>query len=71
MPAPAADPTEAVLAVAARPVDQTGAVVRVIVSLHDHQQPALREREVQAALAEAASVNVVREVEVGGPRPAG
>lgn len=57
-----ADPTEAVLA-SLQGLDQTGAVVRVIVSLHDHQQPAFREREVLAALAEAASVNVVREVE--------
>ncbi len=57
-----ADPTEAVLA-SLQGLDHTGAVVRVIVSLHDHQQPAFREREVQAALAEAASVNVVREVE--------
>ena len=57
-----ADPTEAVLA-SLEGLDQAGAVVRIMVTLHDHQQAAFREREVLAALAEAASVNVVREVE--------
>jgi DNA repair protein SbcD/Mre11 len=57
-----ADPTEAVLA-SLDGLDQAGAVVRIMVTLHDHQQAAFREREVLAALAEAASVNVVREVE--------
>lgn len=55
-------PTEAVLA-ALEGLDVAGAVIRVMVLLQDHQQAAFREREVLTALSEAASVNVVREVE--------
>lgn len=55
-------PTEAVLA-ALEGLDGVGAVIRVMVTLQDHQQAAFREREVLASLSAAASVNVVREVE--------
>lgn len=55
-------PTEAVLA-ALEGLDGAGAVIRVMVSLHDHQQAAFRERDVLTALSDAASVTVVREVE--------
>jgi exonuclease SbcD len=40
------------------------AVVRVIIQLRSDQQPALRERDIENALAEAASVSIVREVEI-------
>jgi exonuclease SbcD len=56
------DPTEAALA-ALEGVDSAGAIVRVIVQLRSDQQAAFRERDVQAALAEASSVVIVREVE--------
>jgi exonuclease SbcD len=57
------DPTEAVLQ-ALRPVEVEGAVVRVLVQLRSDQQSMLRERELQAALAGAASGLISREVEV-------
>ena len=57
------DPTTAVLgAVGGR--DYEGAVVRVMVQLRPDQQTQFREREVQGALAQAASVTVAPEVEV-------
>lgn len=58
----AADPTEAaVRGVAGAEVE--GAVVRVILSLTGAQEPHLRERELTAALAEASTVVIAREVE--------
>jgi exonuclease SbcD len=58
----APEPTTAVVeAVSKAEVD--GAVVRVQVRLRADQQASFRENEVQAALAKAASVSVVREVE--------
>jgi exonuclease SbcD len=56
------DPTEAALA-AVEGADVAGAIVRVIVRLRSDQQPAFRERKVEAALAEASSVVIVREME--------
>ncbi len=56
------DVTNAALA-ALKPLDLQGAVVRLIVQLGESQVASLRERELQTALAEAASVSVVREVE--------
>jgi len=58
----ATDPTQAV-------VDQLepvpdGSVVRVIVSLRADQQAGLRDREIEAALPEAGSFSLVRQVEV-------
>jgi len=58
----ASDPTQAV-------VDQLepvpdGSVVRVIVSLRADQQAGLRDREIEAALPEAASFSLIRQVEV-------
>jgi exonuclease SbcD len=40
------------------------AVARVVIQLHSDQQAALREREIENALSEAASVSIVREIEV-------
>lgn len=57
-----ADPTEAVVAAVAGG-SLAGAIVRVIVRLRADQQPEFRERDVQAALAEASSAVIVREVE--------
>jgi len=57
------DPMQAVLAAVNKaPVDD--AVVRVIVQLRSDQQAALREREIENALSQAASVSIVREVEI-------
>jgi exonuclease SbcD len=56
------DPTQAVIE-AARGVDADGAVVRLQVTLRSDQEAQLRERDVQAALAEASSVVVGRDVE--------
>jgi exonuclease SbcD len=54
--------TEAALAAVAG-ADLAGAVVRVIVRMRADQQAGFHEREVEAALAEASSVVIVREVE--------
>lgn len=43
---------------------EQGAIVRVIVQLRDDQQPGLREREIQASVPQATSINIAREVEV-------
>lgn len=59
---PAADPTAAALA-ALEGVSAEGAIVRVLVRLRSEQQAGLRERELQARLAAAASVSIGREVE--------
>ncbi len=56
------DPTAAAVR-AVEGVPHEGAVIRVLVQLKAEQQPAFRERELQAALAGAASVSVAREVE--------
>ena len=57
------DPTEAVLeAVKETTLDE--AVVRVIVQLRSDQQAALREREIEKSMERAASVSIVREVEI-------
>jgi exonuclease SbcD len=58
----AEDPTQAVLE-AVHGAGADGAVVRVVVQLRSDQESLLREREVQAELAEASSVIVAREVE--------
>lgn len=58
----AEDPTAAVLE-RLEGRDLAGAVVRVVVRLRAEQEAALREAEVQRALAEASNVTVVREVE--------
>jgi exonuclease SbcD len=58
----AADPTSAVVETASR-AEVEGAVVRVQVRLRTEQQASFRESEVQRALAKAASVSIVREVE--------
>ncbi len=58
----AADPTEAALRGLAG-AEVEGAVVRVILSLRSEQEPHLRERELAAALAEASTVVIAREVE--------
>ncbi len=57
------DPAEEVLQ-ALRAVEVEGAVVRVLVQIRSDQQPLLRERELRAALAGAASVSISRQVEV-------
>ena len=57
------DPTQAVLA-AVKEAPAEDAVVRVIVQLRSDQQVALREREIENALSQAASVSIVREVEI-------
>ena len=56
------DPTQAVID-AARGVDADGAVVRLQVTLRADQEALLRERDVQAALGEASSVVVGRDIE--------
>ncbi len=57
------DPMQAVLdAVGKAPAED--AVVRVIVRLRSDQQVALREREIENALSQAASVSIVREVDI-------
>ncbi len=56
------DATAAALA-ALQPLDLEGAVVRLILRLGESQVASVREREVQAALAGAASVSLIREVE--------
>lgn len=56
------DPAAAALAVL-RQVDVEGAVVRLILRLTEDQAAMVRERELQAALAPAASASVVREIE--------
>jgi exonuclease SbcD len=57
------DPMQAVIeAVEKAPAEE--AVVRVVIQLRADQQAALREREIESALAEAASVSVVREIEI-------
>ncbi|MEW6568996.1 MAG: exonuclease SbcCD subunit D [Chloroflexota bacterium] len=56
------DPTAAALA-ALQDVDFDGAVVRLILRLTEDQQTAVRERDLQAALAPAASASISREVE--------
>jgi exonuclease SbcD len=58
----AADPTSAVVETASR-AEVDGAVVRVQVRLRAEQQASFREREVQGALAKAASISIAREVE--------
>jgi exonuclease SbcD len=58
----ALDPTTAAVEAASR-AEVDGAVVRVQVRLRTDQQASLREGEVYAALAKAASVSIVREVE--------
>jgi exonuclease SbcD len=57
-----ADPTEIALS-AVGGVDVAGSIVRVIVQLRADQQASFREREMEASLAEASSVVIVREVE--------
>jgi len=57
------DPMQAVLA-AASEASVADAVVRVVVRLNADQQVALREREIESVLSEAASVSIVRDVEV-------
>ncbi len=57
------DPMQAVLAAVAK-APAADAVVRVIIQLRSDQQVALREREIENALADAASVSIVREVEI-------
>jgi exonuclease SbcD len=57
-----AEPTQAILD-QLEPVPD-GAVVRVIVSLRAEQQAGLRDRDVEAALPQAASFSLVREVEI-------
>lgn len=56
------DPTEAALAAVER-TSLAGAIVRVIVRMRADQRAGFRERDVEAALAEASSVVIVREVE--------
>lgn len=56
------DVTNAALT-ALKPLDLHGSVVRLILQLGESQVASLRERELQAALAETASVSIVREVE--------
>jgi exonuclease SbcD len=56
------DPTGAVME-AVRGAGADGAVVRVQVQVRSDQEALLREREIQAELADASSVNVAREVE--------
>jgi exonuclease SbcD len=57
------DPMQTVLAEAEK-ASVADAVVRVMIQLHSDQQPALREREIENALSEAASVSIVREIEI-------
>lgn len=57
------DPMQAVLA-AVEKAPAAEAVMRVIIQLRSDQQVALREREIENALSQAASVSIVREVEI-------
>jgi exonuclease SbcD len=59
------DPTQAVIAAAAE-ADAQGAVVRIVLQLRADQEALVREREVQAALSQASSVFVNRDVESAG-----
>jgi exonuclease SbcD len=56
-------PTNAVVA-ELKKVEAEGAVVRVRVNLRADQQAALRERDIQKALEDAASITIAQEVEV-------
>jgi exonuclease SbcD len=56
------EPTQAALAVV-EGAEVAGAVVRVIVQLRPDQQSAFHDREVEAALGDASSIVIVREVE--------
>jgi DNA repair protein SbcD/Mre11 len=57
-----ANPTEALLK-KLETVSADGAVVRVKIQMNSEQQTALREREVEKALSEAANVSIAREIE--------
>lgn len=57
------DPMQAVLA-ALNKAPAEDAVVRVIIQLRSDQQLALREREIENALSQAASVSIIRDVEI-------
>lgn len=57
-----ADVTAAALA-ELKPLELRGAVVRLILQLRESQVASVRERELQTALAEAANVSVIREIE--------
>jgi exonuclease SbcD len=57
------DPMQAVLAMVKK-ASVADAVVRVLIQLRSDQQATLREREIESALSEAASVSIVRDVEV-------